>query len=814
MRHNENLEDAEQRQIELEQEALSFGRDRYNATRPMPWRDQGQAPKRRSEADLSPGITFLSITTAPVAEAVKAFNEAMRTKGVGRRPDAYKILNKLRPEAAAYLTGRVLIDMITGDETRFSTVASAIGARLVDHIEMANLEAIDPKVHKTITGNAKRRNVSHRIQKYIREIIANHDADEQFSVETRIAAGMKMIEIFCDITGHFRLIRKQNRTNKGFTYHVAATDEFVAWLDKQHGRCEILSPIHTAMVCPPRPWEGPTGGGYLCSSLRLVKRRSRAYHDRLADVDMPVVYEALNAIQATRWRINKNVLSVVHQIWREGGSLGGLPHRLALPIPEQPADIATNQQARANWKREAAAIHDQNHKTVARRLALHQMIWTADKLANEDAIWFPASLDFRGRVYPSVTAGPSPQGGDLSRPFLEFADGMPLGERGAYWLAVHLANQFGMDKQPFDDRVQWVHDHGHLIADSADKPIDGHRFWTAADKPYAALAACFEWAGYQREGEAFVSHLPIALDGTCSGIQHFSALLRDEIGGAAVNLTPSDRPQDVYSVVAAKAETLNAAPEWVGKINRKIAKGPTMTLVYSATRWGFQEQIIETLRKIDADNEARGLPPHLGGARPYYAAIPMSHTLHEAISQTVVKAVEGMAWLKSVAKLTDQPIMWTTPAGFPVLQHYPRNNKKRLSVYIGPKKKSIEVQIAVPGDPNITVASRQIAGIAPNFIHSCDASHLMSVAAECAAVSIRHLACIHDSFGTHAANTDRLATILRETFVAQYTPDVLANFRQELIDQLPSEIAASIPPLPAYGQLNIPTILRSEYLFS
>ncbi len=43
--------------------------------------------------------------------------------------------------------------------------------------------------------------------------------------------------------------------------------------------------------------------------------------------------------------------------------------------------------------------------------------------------------------------------------------------------------------------------------------------------------------------------LPLVLqDGTCNGLQHYAALARDSGCGAAVNLLPADRPQDVYQV--------------------------------------------------------------------------------------------------------------------------------------------------------------------------------------------------------------------------------------------------------------------------
>ena len=61
-----------------------------------------------------------------------------------------------------------------------------------------------------------------------------------------------------------------------------------------------------------------------------------------------------------------------------------------------------------------------------------------------------------------------------------------------------------------------------------------------------------EWAGYAEHGDEFVSRITVAMDGSCSGIQHFSAMLRDEKGGAAVNLVPQELPADVYRAVAEK----------------------------------------------------------------------------------------------------------------------------------------------------------------------------------------------------------------------------------------------------------------------
>jgi DNA-directed RNA polymerase len=42
---------------------------------------------------------------------------------------------------------------------------------------------------------------------------------------------------------------------------------------------------------------------------------------------------------------------------------------------------------------------------------------------------------------------------------------------------------------------------------------------------------------------SYCARLPVQMDGSCNGLQHYAALGRDANGGASVNLTPSSAPQ-------------------------------------------------------------------------------------------------------------------------------------------------------------------------------------------------------------------------------------------------------------------------------
>ncbi len=142
--------------------------------------------------------------------------------------------------------------------------------------------------------------------------------------------------------------------------------------------------------------------------------------------------------------------------------------------------------------------------------------------------------------------------------------------------------------------------------------------WASADKPFQAYAACFDLdaALGSENPEEYISRVPIALDGSCSGIQQLSMVFRDEIGGAAVNILPSDKPSDIYQLVANKTlcelEALsdrneplaqngqNEDPEvtpiaglaqwWLDfGITRKITKRNCMTFPYGSKQRGFSE---------------------------------------------------------------------------------------------------------------------------------------------------------------------------------------------------------------------------------
>ncbi|QBX36919.1 T3/T7 RNA polymerase [Brevundimonas sp. S30B] len=787
----------------MENESRALGAERYRSARPLPWRNETSSAEQ--EGDLPPGRQLVRLAIEPTAAAFKEFKERA-LKGASVSADAADILCLIGDEEAAALTARVVMHS-AAEGMLLTATAIRVADAMIDHIQLAAVRKRNTKAAKQFLQRQSHQAQTKRRRKNHKMFYERFDADRTFTMQQRLRAGVKAIGLFCDATDLFVI----DTTGLG-RRRIRPTEAVHRWLEQQHARCELLNPIHLPMIVAPRRWVSPYKGGYITKSPgnRLVKQANRKYHEQLRDVDMPGVYAAVNAIQATPWRINARLFDVVRAIWDSGGVLGGLPERNPLPVPARPTN--GDDDAIARWKREAMNVHDANHKRVALRISMSQRLWIAEKFKDEEEIFFPHALDFRGRIYPIPAGGPNPQGDDLSKSMLEFARGEPIGDGGAHWLAVHLANQFGHDKLPFNERVDWVFANEALILDSARDPLDGQRFWASAENPFLALAACFEWQGYVEQGASYVTHLPVHLDGSNSGLQHFSALLRDPVGGAAVNLVPQDKPADIYAEVAKVAQAkVDASTDantrlWSdGRVIRKIAKRPTMTYTYSATRFGMLDQVYQTLREIDRDGD-----PHIDGDN-YDASYAMSYILWDSIRETVIAASAAMDWLRQAAKVmtkAGKPIWWTTPMGLPVLQDYPNSRRDLIRVYHQTK----EVRLVVHMDAGGIDGRRQANAIAPNVIHSLDAAHLMSVANRCAEQGI-DLAVVHDSFGCLPSRAFEMRGILRETFVEQYRPDRLAILRDELLAQLPDELLDALPPLPPMGALDIEAVAHSDYLF-
>jgi len=552
-----------------------------------------------------------------------------------------------------------------------------------------------------------------------------------------------------------------------------------------------------------------------------MRQTAQDYINALKDRDLSLEYQCVNALQKTPWRINEFVVDTLRQCWDSGQSWEGLPPRDNLALPKYPFSKEPkylNDEETAvfkAFKSERNKIHSYNNKSMSKRIQVERTIQLAEQYKDIENMWYVWQLDFRGRKYP-VESFLSPQNADYSKALLEFANPATItNDEEAKWLAIHGANVFGVDKVSLEDREMWAYMNVANAVDVYNDPLT-NRWWQEADKPWQALAWCYEWALYSNArqfGEHYETHLPCASDGSCNGLQHLSAMLRDLEGGKAVNLTPHDTPQDIYTDVANRTTELlqqegtTLASELLNiGVCRKICKRPVMIVPYSGTQHSCRDYILEAL-----EEKCKGNNPW--GDDFWQPATYLAKFVWKAINEVIVSAHKVMDYIKSIAKLYSKqgrPFEWETPTGLLVRQSY--SNTKKLRIWTHLSGSTVKLNYRQPLEK--TVDSRKsVSGASPNFTHSLDAAALTFTVDKCLKEGITDFAMVHDSYGTHSPNMVKLNDKLREAFVEMYRDnDVLQNLYDSAVNTLTE--GTEIPEPPPRGTLNIEEVLQSDYFFA
>lgn len=821
------------RQIELEIEMAGLGTERYHS------RINKDVEGERGSATRS-GSFLMKRAIVPLGQSITAFVEEVYSGAPRRRAIAARLVKDMDHLAVAYLTARVILNrLMHKNSVPLLTLARSVATAVEDEARFSTFKASNPglfKMYETkLTADAATEQHKRTVLTYA---MGKYDIPwDTWTKTDKIHLGVKLVELFITHTGFAEFAQAyqgMDRDAPRDQHIVQLTGKTTEWIEMSVFKGETLYPVHMPTIIPPKDWTGLKGGGYHSEATRplpLVRKARPEQLKLLEQAKLDTVFTGLNAIQQTPWRVNQQVLEVMQALIDAKSTEAGLIPMDDLPLPNRPFDIDTNPEALKKWKWDARDIHTKNLKLKQERLTQSHLMNLAHKFKGE-TIYFPHNLDFRGRAYPVPTIL-HPQGSDNVKGLLEFSDGEPLGDDGERWLAIHGANCFGVDKVSFATRVRWVKDNRGKIYECAKDPL-GFKYWTEADSPWCFLAFCFEWYAYETQGAAFLSHIPVALDGSCNGLQHFSAMLRDPKGGAAVNLLPAEEPQDIYQRVADRvmeqlrlissisgeneviedeggdkkgptaAERIRWAHNWLHfGIDRKVTKRPVMVLPYGGTPRSCLKYVQEAIGEKIAGGKEHNFGEELNKAIGF-----LSGLVWDSIGDVVVAAKDAMGWLQGVARVAAKenlPLHWTSPSGFIAYQQIMDLRQRQIKTNISGRI----VRPAIYDELDTINVQKQATSISPNFVHSLDAAAMIRTVALLYHRGITSFAMIHDSYGTHACNATRLSNALRYEFYSMYQRDVLAEFR----DQVPPT-GTELPPLPKKGELDLSKVFEADYFFA
>lgn len=806
-------------QIAWEQKHAEISADRYYLKQ-----DKLRDKSRGDEVDAARRIMRDRI--AEVGRTIESLSH--RRGGVGGK---YNILmqelatfdGETDFNVLAYMGIQVIFQRMTNcGSVDWVDVATGVSNNLEMEHKTRKFESLHPAYYHTVMRSMEEQQVSSR--KHINNTIAaqmrkfnmewtDWDSNTKIQVANKILLSImhNLDDVF------FRGMRYQNHKTIATIETTPEADDWLAVFEAERG---YMNPKRLPTLIQPRDWvrseDGSAHGGYFSYRLSrpLVKAYTARHKEFLLQHDMQEHIAALNKMQRTAWCVNTKVFEVQRAMLKEQITHPGIPmiDRVAQPdVPDSIKDVSKEDMTEAqleeleNWKAMSKAAHRADKVRKGKIIQFKMAYDVAQMYLDKESFHYVYTCDFRGRVYADTT-GLSPQGNDTSKALLLFAKPKPVTESGLFWMAVHGANTFGNDKISYDDRVDWIYEHEDNIRATVQDPVNYREWWGSADKPWQFLAFCFAWSetAYGADPTAPAS-LPIGLDGSCNGIQHYSALLRDKVGGASVNLTNSIVPADIYAEVAEKLRRSlldlsgdAMAATWLKtNFDRKLAKRPVMTLPYGSTQTSARQYIYEWV----LDNQTKF--PGMNEKELYQAASWLTPHLWEAIGQVVIAARAGMDWIRTrVVQLVgkyDDAITWVSPVGFPVYQPYTTHDILQVKT-----RAFGELIITHMQEPTEEVSkTKQRSGIAPNFVHSLDSSHMVKVIN---ASDFDDYAMIHDDFGTTAADVGDLYRIVREQFVEMYKD-------KDLLREWSNQQGHYEGEYPEMGDLIIDQVLYSEYFF-
>lgn len=309
------------------------------------------------------------------------------------------------------------------------------------------------------------------------------------------------------------------------------------------------------------------------------------------------------------------------------------------------------------------------------------------------------------------------------------------------YLAIDIANHFGLDKETYETRIQWVKDNLNNLENHQDKAEEPVLFAKAVN------------ALRQVQAGKPVGHT-VAFDSVCSGLQLMSVVMRCKDGCSITGLIHQDERSDAYTSVT---ERMNDILKTKGKntvsITRKQAKEGVMTALYGSVK----------------------VPERIFGSNV--------KTFYQALKETCKGAVELLELLRNSwnNKLAHE---WIMPDFHHVYIPVMQTVEKRYKLH------DIGYQPTVTINENIA-KPRGISNIA-NAVHSLDAYVLRSLVRRCNynPKQLKEFIKLNQTKKTIKTIDNEITTRYKETGIADIS--WINKINQDNIRQIPNTLRTKL----------------------
>ena len=769
-------------QIQLERDAISHGLKKLHKN------TKDLENKSYASATIY-GATSIDSLLPRVIEKIEATTTRL-TKGQAgvAFKEIQQHLHSIDAPAAAAISLKLTFDKVFSykeDSNLATKVCEAIGVAVEQECQMRYYENTAPGLLKTIKDNYWHRSIGTQQKLTVVRTLMNRSDIEHWKTwgsSTRIKLGGWLLDCIMQASGWFT--KDMIQRGKRRLQYVIPTPEFLQIKDAVMRNAELFSPLAWPMLIEPNDWTNDRSGGYLLNEVMCGHNLVRRGNPSSIQGEIPLTF--LNRIQKVAYRLNPFIVKVAEELDRLERPVGKFLPIVHHELPVKPVDIATNKEARHEYNRKAAAVHNTQAQEFRKSCRTRMTMEAVNRFKDKEKFYIPWSFDYRGRAYP-IPAFLTPQDTDFGKSLLRSYEESYLTPESEDWLAFQVATTWGLDKSPMSERLAWVKTNNTFIKRIVLDPIGCLPEWEVADEPWQFLAACEEYYHCVLSGERQFTGLFVATDATCSGLQILAGLARDASTARLVNVLPSDTPQDAYKVVAEAAKP--HCPESIQPyLDRKVVKRVVMTVPYNAKPFSNRGYIKDALKDKGIEISKEDLTETVNAVR-------------DAMNCVVPGPMAVMSWIEAeVANAIDngkQQLEWVTPSGFVVNQKLMKKNTVRVDLQLLGR---CQLTVAVD-DSNKVDRNHHKNATAPNLIHSLDASLLHLAAIRFNAP----IALIHDSVLCRATDMSTLSTVVRETYMHLFA-------EHDYLNDFASQIGAETTP-PIIGDLKPESVIESTYFF-
>jgi DNA-directed RNA polymerase len=352
---------------------------------------------------------------------------------------------------------------------------------------------------------------------------------------------------------------------------LSLTDDASESLRIANETLDGLSSRFGPMTSPPIQYPttiGPYLDARTAFQVPMVKKVWNPDHQKAIDTavasgQMDGPLRAINRVMVTPYTINEWVLEAVKWVKKEksGIDLEKFPVLDELPVPERKSDVEFKQLSKDQQIAYAQSIKEAKKSNLEARASLRVVggsITDAEELVGM-CFFLPHQFDKRGRIYHTSNFGH--HNADWMRGLIVFWNKGKITKDNVKYLELALANAWGngVDKESFVKRQKWVTDNRAKILRCGNNYQASFPFWSQADDPFQFMAACRDYYLWDTNGDGHETGLPIGLDATNSGYQHYAAASLNRKDGVKVNLTessPDKAPEDLYVACMLEAQRL------------------------------------------------------------------------------------------------------------------------------------------------------------------------------------------------------------------------------------------------------------------